>query len=47
MKKSYLALLVPVLLLGSACTAGSNNLQYAVNENTRAIRQLQAQVSNV
>lgn len=42
-----LSLLSAVLLLGACTATGSNNLQYAVNENTRAIRQLQAQIANV
>lgn len=36
-----------VLLLGACTATGGNNLQYAVNENTRAIRQIQAQLANV
>lgn len=46
MKKS-LALLVSALFLEACTTTGGGNLQYAVNENTQAIRQLQAQVSNM
>lgn len=41
------SLLSAVLLLGACTATGGNNLQYAVNENTRAIRQLQAQIANV
>lgn len=49
MKKSSLALILSITLLAGACTTtrGGGNLQYAVNENTNAIRQLQAQVSNM
>lgn len=49
MKKSSLALIFSMALLAGACTStrGGGNLQYAVNENTNAIRQLQAQVSNM
>lgn len=48
MKKCSLALLLSIALLAGACTStGGGNLQYAVNENTNAIRQLQAQVSNM
>lgn len=37
-----------MLLLGACTATGSgSNLQYTVNENTRAIRQLQAQIANV
>lgn len=46
MKKS-LVFLMSALLLGACTTTGGGNLQYAVNENTQAIRQLQAQVSNM
>lgn len=41
------SLLSAVLLLGACTATGGNNLQYAVNENTRAIRQIQAQLANV
>ena len=49
MKKSSLALILSITLLAGACTTtrGGGNLQYAVNENTNAIRQLQAQVSKM
>ncbi len=49
MKKSSLTLILSIALLAGACTTtrGGGNLQYAVNENTNAIRQLQAQVSNM
>lgn len=48
MKKRSLALILSTALLACACTStGGGNLQYAVNENTNAIRQLQAQVSNL
>lgn len=48
MKKCSLALILSIALLAGACTStGGGNLQYAVNENTNAIRQLQAQVSNM
>lgn len=48
MKKCSLTLLLSMALLAGACTStGGGNLQYAVNENTNAIRQLQAQVSNM
>lgn len=48
MKKLHISALLAISML-SACTAASNNgnLEYAVTENTRAIRQLQAQVANV
>lgn len=45
--KKTLVLVVAALLLGACTTTGGGNLQYAVNENTQAIRQLQAQVSNM
>lgn len=41
------SLLSAVLLLGACTATGGNNLQYAVNENTRAIRQIQAQLANM
>lgn len=49
MKKIQQFSFLTALLLLGACTAtgGSNNLQYSVNENTRAIRQLQMQIANV
>lgn len=49
MKKIQKLSLLSALLLLGACTAtgSSSNLQYTVNENTRAIRQLQAQIANV
>ncbi len=49
MKKiQKLSILSAFLLLGACTAAGSgSNLQYTVNENTRAIRQLQAQIANV
>ncbi len=48
MKKLHISALLAISML-SACTAASSNgnLEYAVTENTRAIRQLQAQVANV
>ncbi len=48
MKKLHISALIAISML-VACTAnnGGGNLEFVVNENTRAIHQLQAQVANV
>ncbi len=48
MKKLHISALLAISML-SACTSssGGGNLEFVVNENTRAIHQLQAQVANV
>lgn len=48
MKKFYVTgLILSFGLLGACTSTGGGNIQYQVNQNTNAIRQLQAQVANV